>query len=554
MSFNNELINSSNNEMGLNNIKVSYVEQVGDYLFLALDNNQRVLTNGSEIYDISNYDHISDLFNMKDRLCAVLRKGFTFYVVDLKSNEVLFKDDNAYNVSKQDDRVLYIIKRIGNNSIYDIETKKYIESPENYKFDKSLGNNLYVFKEDNSDYSNSKRCIIDADGRTIIKDIDGLINLYESYLIIEKSNELCIINIANTGSLIINTIEKKEEFLAKPEYFDGHIILMEKGFIKIYTLDLKIVKQIEIEELESIIDYEMPSDVLKLALPYSIDGGRIDRQLFVNLKTGKYISHIRIEGYPYWNPNVFVGKDNINDELIDEFEYGETYEQTEYYFYDYDFNKIVSVKGNFNTEIEDDIFVIETWNGKNFERKYINTKTKTIKDCNYDVIKFSPNTKNALAHNTLTDMFDIVDKDLCVVIPNINYKKFGLKLSRYSSNTNYFVVNSYVCIIKHIPEGSASFYRYIIQNANGEIKLDSTKHRCYPVGNMIQIIKDGESDFLNTLTGEIGKLSLNVPTNEEGKIDLDKINDVNNIFQIENTNQLLLSQDDDQPKEMKLTK
>ena len=149
---------------------------------------------------------------------------------------------------------------------------------------------------------------------------------------------------------------------------------------------------------------------------------------------------------------------------------------------------------------------------------------------------------------------DIVDRDLNIIIPNIDYKRFGLSKSNdFFCDFTYFVVNDYVCIIKHIVEGPQSFFRNIIQNANGEIILDSMQHKCYPMGNLIQIIKDGKSEFLNTLTGEIGQLSLTAPTDEEGKIDFNKIKDLTNIFQIEGTTQLLLPSSDEQsPKVKKL--
>lgn len=559
MPNNNELSNISNNELGLKNIKILNVEKVNDFLFIVLDNGQRILTNGTELYDVSNYNHLSDLFNMGDKFCAVMQKGYSTYVVDLKTMEILFEDDKAYHISKQDDRTLHVIMKIGggNNTIYDIETKKYLPSPENYEFENSLGNNLYVFREEHNsktDFYDYKRCVINADGKVILKDIDGWIELCENYLIIKKRNELCIIKINEDNSLNMNTIAQSEELIAKPEYYEGHIIIMEQGVIKIFTPDLNLVNQFEVKELESVIDFEIISNILKLCLPYTIDGKRVNKYLFMNLKTGKSISHARIEGYPYWTPDVFVGKDDLNDEQLYGFEYDKTYDQTEYHFYDSDFGKIADVKGNFYSEIDDNIFEVGTWDGKKCQRKFINAKTKVVKESDYDVIKFSPDNSYGYAFNTITDMLDIVDRDLNIIIPNIDYKRFGLSKSNdFFGDFTYFVVNDYVCIIKHIAEGPQSFFRNIIQNANGEIILDSMQHKCYPMGNLIQIIKDGKSEFLNTLTGEIGQLSLTAPTDEEGKIDFNKIKDLTNIFQIEGTTQLLLPSSDEQsPKVKKL--
>jgi len=555
----NELSNISNNELGFKNIKILNVEKVNDFLFIVLDNGQRILTNGSELYDVSNYNHLSDLFSMGDKFCAVMNKGYSVYVVDLKTMEIIFEDDKAYHISKQDDRTLNVIMKIGggNDSIYDIETKKYLPSPENYQFENSLGYNLYVFREEhNSDtnFYDYKRCVINADGKVILKDIDGWIELCDNYLIIQKQNELCIVKINNDNSLNMNTIEQNEELIAKPEYYDGHIIIMQKGLIQIFTPDLNLINQFEIKELESVVDFEILSNILKLCLPYTIDEKRVNKHLFLNLKTTKSISHVRIDGYPYWTPDVYVGKDDLNDEQLYGFEYDKTYEQTEYHFYDSDFNKIVDVKGNYYSKIDDNIFVVGVWDGKKIQQKFINVKTNTVKECYYDAINFSPDNSYGYAFNTITDMIDIVDRDLCVIIPNIDYKQFGLSKSNdFFSDFNYFVVNEYVCIIKHIAEGPCSFFRNIIQNANGEIILDSMQHKCYPMGNLIQIIKDGKSEFLNTLTGEIGQLSIAAPTDEKGKVDFSKIKDLTNIFQIEGATQLLLPQSDEQrPKVKKL--
>ena len=315
----NELSNIANNALGFKNIKILYIEKVNDFLFIALDNGQKILTNGSELYDVSIYNHLYDLFNMNDKFCAVMMKENSTYVVDLKTMEILFEDDKVYHIGKQDNRTLHVIMKIygGNDAIYDIETKKYLPSPKNYKFEHSLGNNLYVFREEynsETDFYDYKRCIINSDGKVIIEDIDGWIELYNNYIIVKKQERICIFKVNEDFSLNMNTIEQNDKIIAGPEYYDGNIIIMEKNLIKIFTLDLNLVKQFEIKELESVIDYELFSDILKLCLPYSINGKKVNKHLFINLITGKSISNVRIEGYPYWDPEIYVGKNDLNDE------------------------------------------------------------------------------------------------------------------------------------------------------------------------------------------------------------------------------------------------
>lgn len=54
------------------------------------------------------------------------------------------------------------------------------------------------------------------------------------------------------------------------------------------------------------------------------------------------------------------------------------------------------------------------------------------------------------------------------------------------------------------------------------------------MGNFIQIVHNEDSEFLNTITGEIGSLEINVPVDDTGKIDFESVNNINNILSIEN--------------------
>lgn len=536
MLNNNELYNISNNKMEPKNIKILNVIQANTYFFLELDNGQKILTNGNELYDVSDYNYLIDIFYMGNKLCAVMEKGFTTCVVDLNTMEILFQD-KVWRLFREDNRTLKIIKEIGcgNAFIYDIETKSYLSLPANYEFEKSLGNNLYVFKEQHNletDFCDYKKCVINADGKVVMKDIDGYVESSDNYIIITKKNKLYIVKINEDLSFDIDSIEQNEKIIADPVYHDGNIIVIEKGLINIYKPNLNLIKQFEIKELESVLQYEIVSDTLKILLPYSINEEKINKHIFINLKTGKKILHLRIDGYPYWTPQVYVGKDNCNEDKS--FEYGKVYEPTEYHFYDSNFNKTINVKGNYYLEIDDTIFEVGMWNGQGYERKFVNAKTGVEKKYNYDIIQFLPEYPYGYAFNTVTNMIDIIDKDWNTIIPNIDYKQLGLnKENTCFHNFTFFVVNDYVCIIKHIPNGPQSLFRFIIQNSSGEIVLDSMKHRCYPMGNMIQIENHGKSEFLNTLTGEIGQLSILTSTNKEGKIDFNRISDVKNIFQIE---------------------
>lgn len=534
--LNNELENIPNKEFSTKNIKIIDIDKVDNYLFIILDNGQKILTDGKDLYDVSDYSHLLSMFNMGDKFCAVMTKGYSLCVVDLKTMKVLFEDDKSYHVSKQDDRTLHIIMKIGggNNTIYDIETKKYLPVPNNYEFERSLGNNLYVFREKgNSDtnFYDYKRCVINANGKILLKDIDGWIELSDNHLVIEKKNKLCVVKINEDLTLDMKTIEKNERVIAKPTYHNGNIIIIKKGIIKIYTPDFELVNKFVVDELKEIIDYEIVSDTLKLCLPYLVDEKQVNKHLYINLNTGKSISHICIEGYPYWMPTIYIGQDSIDSEVKD------------YHFYNAAFDTIIKVSANSYEGVDSNkecMFVIRTSDNGNEHKQLLNAENGCIRDIDYDYIHFHLSLPYGYGVNLSTSKMDFFDEKLNIIIPNFDYKKFDLNF--HWREFNYFIVNDYLCIQKHFVNSYGEYrLRTIIQNANGEMILDSVQHKCYALGNLIQIIHNDKSEFLNTLTGEIGPLMITANIDSEtGKIDIKNINNINNILSIDSNERLMV--------------
>ena len=518
-------------------------------MFFILDNGQKVLTNGAEIYDVSDYYHLSNIFHIEDKFCAVMTKNFSTCVVDLNTMEVLFEDENAWHISKQDDRTLHVIMKIGggNNTIYDIETKQYLPAPDDYEFENSLGNNLYVFRERHNSHTSFfdyKRCVINADGKILLKNIDGWIEINNNYLIIEKEKDLCIVKVNEDFTLDMKTIEQNDEIIAKPTYHDGHFIIMEAGVIKMFTPDLELAREIAVDELQEVIDYEIVSNTLKLCLPYTIDGKQVNKHLFVNLNTGKAISHLRIEGYPYWTPLTYIGQDSLDSEI------------TDYHFYNNDFEPVITIAANSYESVDSNkerMFVLRTFDGENEHRQLLNAENGSIRDVDYDYIHFHLSQPYGYGVNFSTQKMDFFDENLNIIIPDFDYKKFNL--SFYHEEFGYFIVNNYICIHKHFVDGyGQSRWRTIIQKADGEVILDSVKHKCYAIGNFIQISHNKDNEFLNTITGEIGSLEINVPVDDTGKIDFERVNSINNILSIESNTLLGLptSEEKQQAKIKKL--
>ncbi len=509
MFDNNQIIPLSNTDLDMKTTRVLAIQKEKNYLFIKLENGKRLLTNGNEIYDVSNYDFFSDIFHMKEKTCAVLRKDDSTYVVDLKTMEVLFEDEYWCSIVPNDDRTIAVTSDI-HTSLYDIETKNYIPTPLNYIFENNLGNDLYVFKEEtNSEtsYYDYKRCIIRVDGKVILKDIEGWIEKYNNYLIIKKTNQIDIVKIEEDNTLTVNTVMKNENTIASPSFNNGNIILIEKGIIKLLSVDLELINQFEINEMDVVHDYEIVSDVLKLYISSENDEMSKYTLLFVHLKSGKIISHSQLDGYPYWNPTIFVGADKNHSPSF-HYEYGKTYEPIEYYFYDSDFNLVTSMMGDYCESVDDNIFAISQWDGQEFKRKFINSETGTIKECDYNSMKFLLNDNYGYAFHTKNDTMDIIDRDFNVRFTNINYRQLGISINNCFLEFYFFVVNDTLCIVKIINDGPNTLYRNIIQNKDGEIIYDSLGDKCFPIGNFIQIYRDGKSIFYNTLTGEMGQFTM----------------------------------------------
>lgn len=530
----NSLTNEQNNALGFKSIKIKLVYNVNEYLFVELDNGQKLLINGQEIYDVSKYNRLVDIFNMGDKTCALMRRFFSLSLIDLKTMEVLYEDRNAYHITKADERMLEVFMHsgYGENTIYDIETKKYVPAPDGYKFERALANNLYVFREPRkakTDFYDYKRCIVNVDGKILLKDIKGWIYAIGNRLIITKKDEVSIVGI-NSESLEMNTIKSNGTVLFKPEVYEDNIVVIESGSIKIYSPDLQLLNEIKVESFEKVIDAEIVSDTLKICIPFTLDGKVVNRHLFVNLKNGKSISHIRIEGCSYWNPTTYVGQDEFGDQL------------KSFYFYDENLELLKKVEANEKIHINsrtDSMFVLQTKTNDGMLQQLFNTKTGVIKDCSYAYIQFDIKKPYGYGVNIQNKIIDFFDEELNVIIPGFEYEKFRMTFGDFGFT--YFIINDYVCITYHyVDDYGQSKFRNVIQNAAGDILLDSIYHKCYQTGDLIQIIGCDGTKFLNTLTGEISDLNLTAPVDIDGNIDFTQINDINNFLISGADGQLLL--------------
>lgn len=518
------LTSNNSDKLDIKKIKIKDISHIDDYLYMVFDNDQKVLTNHKNIYDLSDFGYVEKILKMGDRLCAVVYSGFNPCLLDLETKEILFDDKEAYSISKEDDRTLHVIKKIGggNNIIYDIERKCYLPMPDDYEYENSLGNGLYVFSESNNEipFYDRKRCVISVSGNIVLNNIKGWIYLEDNYLVIHKDDALLILELDDENKVkSVKNVEKNETILTTPEYYDGKIIIVLKDKINVYKPNLELIHSIPVEGLSVVNDSERIGDILKLAVPTMYKGEENGKHIFVNVNTGKKIEHLRISGYPYWTQDSFVGQDDLD--MI-----GNDSTPMDFYFYDKDFNFILKERGTSYYSADDEnesLFIVENEGRK----KLINTENGSVKETDYVSVKYHFSAPYGYGIHKDCKTMDFFDSELNVIIPNFEFEKYNLNFNL--GGFGYFIVNGYVCITTDFVDGyGISRYRRIIYSSDGEVILDSLNCKCFPIGNFIQIMNGKESQFLNTLTGDVGELCINAPVDRMGKINITRIDNFKN--------------------------
>lgn len=521
----NELIKLPNNGIQYKNVGVKRIESHSNYLFIVLDNGQKLLIAENKIYDVSNYEHFVDYFYINGKQYAVLR-NFFLYLIDLENMNVVFHDKDAHAIFKNDEKTLKVLMNSSGKKIFNIETKEYLPMPDDYEYEGSLGNDLYVFRERDlkKDYYDCKRYIVNVDGKILLKDIEGYVYYSDNKLIIIRRDEISVVRITPDGEFDIKTIQKNETIIAKPLYYDGNIVVVGQKSVKIYNLELVEIKNIKIDNFNEIKDITWNGDVLHLIVSYTLDGEIKQKRIFVSLKTGNVVSHRFLEGYPYWTPTTFIGTDSDDSEIKD------------YYFYDKDLKLISRIQANTYYGVDNDkecIFLLVKQVDDETQKIVFNSESNVLLAIDYDHIEFSTSIPYGYGINIKKKTIDFFDRDLNVIIPNFEYEKYGINPMLFYKEFSYDIINDYVCIQKHfVGDWGESRYRTIIYKATGEVILDSTKERAIPIGKFFQITSDGNNRFLNTDTGEIGTLIISAPVDEFNQINYAELTDPSSLVRI----------------------
>ena len=522
---------------------VKFVIKINGYYYIKLENEQSFITDGKKVYDTSFYGDVRDIFLMGESLYAVC-KAYSVELVNLDTKKIIFSDETVSNIYRVDDQVVCVIRH-GIKTLYNICSKEFLNEDNKYGYEYSLGNGFYSFVEKDSEKKGYelKRFVINSKGDIIFDNIEGYPHIETNHLIINQGDTLRVLTFSSNQSYFENVFEKGENILVKPLYVNGQIILVEKGFVRFYSLDNELLKEVKIDGLEYIYDSQYVNGILKLCVAESREKDASTRHVFLNINSGNVISHFRIKEYPYWTPNCFVGFETYND-VYKRFEEGNSYDASHFHFYGKDFNKFADIKGNIMKELDlSALFLIKTWNGEGFDQVFVNGFSQIVKPCMYDSIYFEDQAAAGYAINNSEDKMDVVDMNLNVLVDHVDLK---VEFGAYHI-WNAFLVNGYVALILAY-YGVSNSYRTILFNPDGEV-IKETSYKAFPMDNTMQLFGPigSKSLFLNTKTGEIKPLTITAKADPVTRlIDFDAINNIKGLLP---DNEMLKFNSQDKAKE-----
>ena len=495
-----EISISCENKVNYQNIK--YIDIIDEHLFIKLGDNSCFLTNGIKTIKINpNYEHIKKLIIYDNTYYGLIDNQ----IINLNTDEVLLTDSSIYNIYKEDDETILVIRIEKPNALFSLITKKYLPAPDNYEFERNLDNHLYSFCEKNYDKNPNdlQRVIINSTGKVLFENIEnGHIQNYNNNIIFINDNRIIIQNIQNLDERV--TVPNNDA----TKYYNGNIYIIKNNQIIILDSNLNEVKIIPVPDLDKVYDWEVTGGIIKLQLPTIINGCDFYKFVYINIANERMIQHNHIEALPYYTPEFYIGFDSLKDDEYNDLKIQKPNEENTYYFYDKDFNKIMEIKGDEYEDFNDGKFIIHRYTENEWKKIFVNLHEGIIKECPYDGVHFDKIAQIGHGYNKNTDMIDIFDENLCPLFTNINYKDYNI--NKHVVDITYRIVNKILIFqIQH----NRRVLRNIIFDENKNILLNSDHHACKPIGNLIQIreYNDDENDsiYLNTLTGEMGTLSIN---------------------------------------------
>ena len=537
LQLNESLIISKNHEK----VEIKEINEVDGFLMITFNNYDRIVTNGLIYYNASEYEKLQSIIMINNVPHAVFFFNLSnAAVVNIITKEVIFSDKFVYYIVKGTDNLLKIIMQ-GNEKtrVFDISKKEYIpiyKEHENFVLQSIEDNGFIVLKDkDDLKYKSIYDCpkaLLDNEGKTILNDIKGEIYVVDGYVFVTEKTSLTVININSLDNEIVK-IEQKEDVIAKPSFLTAPqiIVVIFKDRIKIFDYDFNVLNDIPFEGLKAYIDSEIVNNILKISLKTE----KAFRHIFLNVKTGTKIEHDMIEGFDYWDPTVYVGK-NYGDGITYQ-NYPDMKTESTFFIYDANLRLRTSFKGLFCDSVFDnnyDLYYLDVLEDGIQKKKVYSFKQNKVKDLNTDEI-FKISSSTYVYTISKERIITFYDEDFDPII-SFSLEEYNLKFS--SSNFSYFICNGYLGMqIYYTGDWGNSIYRYILRNPKGETLLDSTSSCCKLIGNIIEISDNVELEtkYLNTQNGTIGKLEILMPTKDK-KIDLEKLSHIGLNLAIEEKN------------------
>ena len=484
---------------------VSFIVNLNGFYWIVLENRQSFLTDGVNVYDTTNYRKIDRVFSLGDRLCAVYTDFKEMGVVDLNNKETIFTDSKATDIFRVDDETLNV-KFSGRNTLFSIKENKFLYCETDYVYEEALGNELFVFAEndDEKDFKEKKRFIIDSSGNIVMNDIVGRVLMMGDNLVVSKEDGLQVRINCRSKSYSEVFIENTR-FLTEPLYYNNKIIIIVKGSVRFYSSELKLLKECPIEGLDSIIYANIGKDGL-LNIRYKLnDENGTEKALLLNCDNDKSLNHDSIIQYPVFPhiPKTFIGIDNKQDDFDGNLK--------QYHFYDINFNEKCSVNGNEKKDIENEYLFIIKSNKRNY---FVNSLFGVVKPCEYNNVIFETEAVCGFAGYSIYDDdgnevgydYDIVDMNLDVKVRGVLNENPDIVINI----SKIEMVNDWVAVVLEY-RGEESIFETILFDPNGKRAYNDVVlgRKVFSIGYTMMFEKTGGGSlFLNTKTGELRPLTI----------------------------------------------
>lgn len=475
--------------------KLKNMYEVNEYVVLNLDK-RSVITDGEFIFDLGKYSDVKKVLVMNSEIYIVVNNDYARKLIRLKDLDVLIEDRRAYGIFKVNEKYVSVLSDNGPKRLFDIEKREYLKGYKDYNYEFMLSDNLIVYE--NKDYKHRHMVILDINGELVF-DCGAMFPYYVNgnLILIDRNDE----KIEITHDLLgyrdrSSVIEHAGIVIAKPQYYKGHFVVVTENYVIILDDNLIAVKSILCSVEGVVTDTTIEKDTLLLRVK------KDDKYhtVAVGLKNDFILKYDAIELLPYWTDERRTIKawNRIDDNV------------SNFILYDEEGNFLVeqvAVDAHIIESEKNNLFIFYHVDGTCRQKVY-NIDTKKMGDIPWSDVKFKTTHKltydeYCYGYNIDTDSVDIMDENLNVVFANLKFDELNMR--GYLDDFMFFVANEFLCLIKHVPDGPRSYYRYILLDKEGKIYYNQIGIYITKIGSYIQVQDMGNLIYINSVTKEVLK-------------------------------------------------